>query len=244
MLTQGMQIDIAETSDADGAAEVVEVLDGGAEVIEVVQPVGTSMMKTSSGREVKKVSYADNSDDDDDDDYDASYINKHIAKAFHGKIYRGDVTKYNAGVEADGFCWHVVYEDGDEEDFDFEELQAAMALFESEKAKAHALPAAVPRSRQPGASAGQSRSRKKKQDCAKLCNKAKGITRPRREKEVAGKSFPRTKKGEACQSSIKMMNDAFNHGNVPANNHPGVFAAMDERTDGEGEDACDAACCF
>ena len=41
---------------------MVEVVDGGAEVVEVVQPVGTWMTKTSSGSEVKKVSYADNSD--------------------------------------------------------------------------------------------------------------------------------------------------------------------------------------
>ena len=77
-----------------------------------------------------------------------SYINKRIAKVFHGKIYRGDVTKYTAGVEGDGGCWRVVYEDGDDEDLDLEELRAAITLFESEEAKpahsAPALPAAKP----------------------------------------------------------------------------------------------------
>ena len=77
-----------------------------------------------------------------------SYINKRIAKVFHGKIYRGDVTNYTAGVEGDGGCWRVVYEDGDDEDLDLEELRAAITLFESEEAKpahsAPALPAAKP----------------------------------------------------------------------------------------------------
>ena len=61
------------------------------------------------------------------------YINKRIAKVFNGKIYRGTVTKCTAGVEGDGGLWRVVYEDGDDEDLDLEELRAARTLFESEE---------------------------------------------------------------------------------------------------------------
>ena len=225
MLIQGMQIDNAETSDADG----------GTEVVEVVQPMGTCMMKTSSGREVKKVSYADNSDDDDDVDYHCDKVTRPSAeidcrsvgyqyevgqklmKEFppHG-LYEGVITQ----LPEDGCppLYHVQYTDGDKEDMTPDDISKYVLSSGS----------SVPRSRRPGASAG--RSRKKNDVCAKLCSQAKGISLP------SVKSFPRTKKGKACQLSMAMMNEAFNYGRVPANEEPGVFVEMDERSGGEGED--------
>jgi len=65
----------------------------------------------------------------------SSYVNKRIAKEFdNGIVYRGTVTKYTEDDSADGL-WHILYDDGDEEDFSLSELEAGMKLFESESKK-------------------------------------------------------------------------------------------------------------
>ena len=65
----------------------------------------------------------------------SSYVNKRIAKEFdNGIVYRGTVTKCSEDGSADGL-WHILYDDGDEEDFSLSELEAGMKLFESESKK-------------------------------------------------------------------------------------------------------------
>jgi hypothetical protein len=60
------------------------------------------------------------------------YLGSQVAKCFGGIIYRGTVTKYTAGDGNDDddteALWHVQYEDGDEEDFNRQELLHAIAL--------------------------------------------------------------------------------------------------------------------
>ena len=42
------------------------------------------------------------------------------------RLYLGEVTAVHTGVRGHGTVWHVVYEDGDEEDLSREELVAAL----------------------------------------------------------------------------------------------------------------------
>ena len=55
------------------------------------------------------------------------YINSSIAKEFHGVIHIGVVKSFREN----DYYWHVEYQDGDEEDFDFIELTKGIELFNS-----------------------------------------------------------------------------------------------------------------
>ena len=77
------------------------------------------------------------------------YVGCKVAKDFDGTIYRGAITKYTAAasdINADGnsrddvndednseALWHVQYDDGDEEDYNRQELLDAMALYDQQK---------------------------------------------------------------------------------------------------------------
>ncbi|KAL3943411.1 MAG: hypothetical protein SGBAC_002536 [Bacillariaceae sp.] len=61
------------------------------------------------------------------------YINKRIAKAFAGAkgesvIYFGMIDKVTQPTEP--FYWHVVYDDGDEEEFDEKDILRALTLYQ------------------------------------------------------------------------------------------------------------------
>ena len=49
-----------------------------------------------------------------------SFVNKRVAKDFDGECFFGKITKYD-DTEPPPF-WHVVYDDGDEEDFSSRDL--------------------------------------------------------------------------------------------------------------------------
>jgi len=67
------------------------------------------------------------------------FVGKKVAKDFsHGAVYIGYVTEHYPSVLIDGETatmsdelFHVEYDDGDEEDFDFREIEAAIALASS-----------------------------------------------------------------------------------------------------------------
>ena len=57
------------------------------------------------------------------------FVGKRIARYFKDKIYRGIITKYKPPESSDEIpLWHVVYDDGDEEDFNREELDNGIRL--------------------------------------------------------------------------------------------------------------------
>ncbi|KAL9178964.1 hypothetical protein ACHAXT_011937 [Thalassiosira profunda] len=61
----------------------------------------------------------------------ASYVGKRVSKDFDGEVYSGTVKKY---FPRKGW-WNVVYDDGDKEDMEWEDLEAAMDLFDSRNKK-------------------------------------------------------------------------------------------------------------
>ena len=58
---------------------------------------------------------------------DTSHVGKRVAKEYDGEIYEGTVAKFLSRRR----LWDVAYNDGDAEEMDAEELQAAMALYEA-----------------------------------------------------------------------------------------------------------------
>ena len=60
------------------------------------------------------------------------YVGCKVAKDFDGTIYRGTITKYTAATNEDNSeaLWHVAYEDGDEEDYNRQELLDAIGLYD------------------------------------------------------------------------------------------------------------------
>ena len=58
---------------------------------------------------------------------DTSHVGKRVAKEYDGEIYEGTVVKFLPRRR----LWDVAYNDGDAEEMDAEELQAAMALYEA-----------------------------------------------------------------------------------------------------------------
>ena len=66
------------------------------------------------------------------------YVGSRVAKDFDGTIHRGTATKYTAGNRGNNGndteeLWHVLYDDGDEEDFNRQELLDAIALHQQEE---------------------------------------------------------------------------------------------------------------
>ena len=60
------------------------------------------------------------------------YVGCKVAKDFDGTVYRGTITKYTAATNEDNSeaLWHVAYEDGDEEDYNRQELLDAIGLYD------------------------------------------------------------------------------------------------------------------
>eukprot|EP00594_Rhizosolenia_setigera_P012803 CAMPEP_0178973692 /NCGR_PEP_ID=MMETSP0789-20121207/21894_1 /TAXON_ID=3005 /ORGANISM="Rhizosolenia setigera, Strain CCMP 1694" /LENGTH=452 /DNA_ID=CAMNT_0020661647 /DNA_START=530 /DNA_END=1888 /DNA_ORIENTATION=- len=57
-------------------------------------------------------------------------VEKRIAKYFEGSLYFGTVVKFLTKAQ----LWHIVYDDGDQEEFDEKDMKKALDLYESEKA--------------------------------------------------------------------------------------------------------------
>jgi len=79
---------------------------------------------------------------------DRFYVGSRVAKDSDGTIYRGTVTKYTAGNRGNNgneteALWHVQYDDGDEEDFNRQELLDAIALHQREESSDSKLGAPV-----------------------------------------------------------------------------------------------------
>jgi len=82
---------------------------------------------------VDDIDIGDDDDDDDDDDGCQGFKDCRVAKIFGGKIYLGTITGSDDDEDNEGErLYHVVYEDGDEEDFTVSELYAAIELYEKE----------------------------------------------------------------------------------------------------------------
>jgi hypothetical protein len=60
------------------------------------------------------------------------FIGQRVAKYFGEEVYFGTVKKFSPpATKKDGDLWHIVYDDDDQEDFDYKELKKAVALYES-----------------------------------------------------------------------------------------------------------------
>ena len=61
------------------------------------------------------------------------YLNRRVAKRFVDGTYYGSVSSYNTsaseGEEEAGALWHIVYDDGDAEDYDITDLCRALLLY-------------------------------------------------------------------------------------------------------------------
>lgn len=66
-----------------------------------------------------------------------SLVNTSVAKSFENVLYHGKITKYippedkNSNKKFSPALWHVVYDDGDEEDFDADDLAEGINLHKS-----------------------------------------------------------------------------------------------------------------
>ena len=63
-----------------------------------------------------------------------SFIGKRVAKRFKRELYYGTVKSYAPQTRAGGQLWHVKYDDEDEEDFDWKDLQEGLRVYEGSQA--------------------------------------------------------------------------------------------------------------
>mmetsp|Transcript_7947 Transcript_7947/g.23553 ORF Transcript_7947/g.23553 Transcript_7947/m.23553 type:complete len:147 (-) Transcript_7947:281-721(-) len=64
------------------------------------------------------------------------HIGSRVAKDFDGEMYFGKIASYDSDADGvDGGLWHVVYDDGDEEDYEKKELRKSLKLYEKQKGK-------------------------------------------------------------------------------------------------------------
>ena len=64
------------------------------------------------------------------------FIGSRIAKDFNAVTYFGTIDKYLSNLK----CWHVAYDDGDDEDYDTQELRVALDHYEMNKSADEATP--------------------------------------------------------------------------------------------------------
>ena len=61
-----------------------------------------------------------------------AFLGRRVAKYFHEEVYYGTVSRWLPAYENRDkvHLWHVVYDDGDQEDYEREELDTALNLYE------------------------------------------------------------------------------------------------------------------
>lgn len=64
-----------------------------------------------------------------------SFIGQRAAKAFGKDIFYGKIDKFTAESDGEEEFWHITYDDGDDEEYDAEDLKVALTLYEKVKAK-------------------------------------------------------------------------------------------------------------
>lgn len=64
-----------------------------------------------------------------------SFKGKRAAKAFGKEIFYGTIDKFTAEVDGEDEFWHITYDDGDDEEYDGNDLKIALNLYEKVKAK-------------------------------------------------------------------------------------------------------------
>ena len=79
----------------------------------------------------KPVQYVDEEEDEEDDTIKSpkDYIGCKVTKKFSGKLYDGECDSYKKPY------WKIVFDDGDEEEFEEEELKEAIRLYEGRAKK-------------------------------------------------------------------------------------------------------------
>lgn len=65
----------------------------------------------------------------------SDFIGRRVAKYFDEVLFFGTVDYIHKDEEDDSQLWHVHYDDGDEEDFDYDQLKEALLLHEEMQAK-------------------------------------------------------------------------------------------------------------